>query len=100
MDAAKNEDMSIDEEVVEVQAWSEKKEAPEKTKDLTSRDEKNQQQALNDFYAKASKKGSKNGNERKIRLCKTFARTIYPMFCIAFIAGFWLTGMVVYNKDN
>ena len=34
------------------------------------------------------------------RFWKTFARTIYPLFCITFIVLFWILGMVVYNKDS
>ena len=35
-----------------------------------------------------------------IRFWKTFARTIYPIFCISFIVLFWILGMIVYNKES
>ena len=35
-----------------------------------------------------------------IRFWKTFARTIYLIFCITFIVLFWILGMIVDNKDS
>merc|ERR1712037_756248 len=78
----------------EKQAWVEE-EAAENEQKLRSKDEKKQQKAMNSFYEKAAKK-----NERKIRFWKTFARRIYPIFCITFIILFWILGMIVYNKDS
>ena len=75
-------------------AWVDE-ESPVKQNDLKSKDEKNQQKAMTSFYAKAARK-----NEKKIRICKTFARTIYPVFCFIFVVLFWATGMVVYNKES
>jgi len=78
----------------EKQAWVEE-DANENEQKLRSKDEKKQQKAMNSFYEKAAKK-----NEKKIRFWKTFARRIYPIFCIIFIILFWVLGMVVYNKDS
>ena len=47
------------------------------------------------FYEKAKMK-----NKRKINLCITFLRLIYPLFSVLFIVTFWAVGLVQYMKDN
>ena len=47
------------------------------------------------FYEKAKLK-----NKRKIKLCITFLRIIYPLFNVIFVATFWMVGLVQYFKDN
>ena len=60
-----------------------------------SKNEKTQQKSMHSFYEKARLK-----NKRKIKICVTFLRIIYPMFNIVFIAIFWMVGLVNYFKDN
>lgn len=57
--------------------------------------EKDQQNAMSIYYGKANK----NKNEKKIKLCKTFLRVIYPTFSIVFIVLFWIVGLVQYYKQ-
>ena len=47
------------------------------------------------FYEKAKMK-----NKKKINLCFTFLRLIYPLFSVLFIVTFWAVGLVQYMKDS
>ena len=47
------------------------------------------------FYEKAKMK-----NLKKIKLCISFLRLIYPVFSVLFIVTFWMVGLVQYMKDN
>jgi len=94
IESLREADGKEEDEKKEKMAWVDE-ESPVKQNYLRSKDEKNQQKAMTSFYAKAAKK-----NEKKIRICKMFARTIYPMFCIIFVVLFWATGMVVHNKES
>ena len=60
-----------------------------------SRDEKSQQKSMHAFYEKAKMK-----NLKKIKLCISFLRLIYPVFSVLFIVTFWMVGLVQYMKDN
>ena len=39
---------------------------------------------------------SKNAKQRRVKLCLTFVRIIYPLMCIVFVIIFWATGLVYY----
>ena len=60
-----------------------------------SKNEFTQQKSMHAFYEKAKLK-----NKRKIKLCITFLRIIYPLFNVIFVATFWMVGLVQYFKDN
>ena len=53
---------------------------------FSSKDEKVQNEALAKFYKESI------NNEQRIKKFKRFARIYYPVFCVAFILGFWILG--------
>ena len=56
-------------------------------------DERTQQRAMGEFYDNI-----KVENLHKIKICKTFVRVIYPVFCVIFVILFWMTGLVHYYQ--
>ena len=55
--------------------------------------ERTQQRAMGEFYDNI-----KVENLHKIKICKTFVRVIYPVFCVIFVILFWMTGLVHYYQ--
>ena len=46
-----------------------------------------------------SERKANQKREKKIRLCQTFLRIIYPTFYILFVVIFWLVGMTKYGTE-
>ena len=65
-------------------------------KDLVHRDERTQDAALREYYARLEMT-----NRRKLRIlnaCITFSRKIKPVIAIVFVLCYWAAGLFNYNR--
>jgi hypothetical protein len=62
-------------------------------------DEREQQIALKDMYARQKRQNEKSEKEKRIQKLRRFSVVINPLICVGFVAIFWIAGMSQYYKE-